>query len=315
MDLVVFNNYVNSVMTEKMAQDVEKFNENSKDVIRLIADPQKGDFSYTSSFSNIKNLTRRRNARSAAPINTEHLAQITDVSVKVDAGTPNISWTKQEYLRTLQNPELASIVIGEQLAKAAIGDMLNTAISSVVAALQNNSNALYVGASDPTGLVNAASLFGDRSNSIKAWVVHSGFMTGLFNYALQNNAKLFTYETVNVIVDPFGRLFIVTDAPRLIKRNASGDLEGYFAAGLVENAVTISKNNDFNSVVVPGVGRENIEYNYQAEWSYNLKMKGYSWDTENGGTSPNDTALGTGINWKKTASSIKDTAGVLLATV
>jgi len=33
---------------------------------------------------------------------------------------------------------------------------------------------------------------------------------------------------------------------------------------------------------------------------------------KNGGASPTDTAIGTGINWLKTASSIKDTAGVIL---
>ena len=64
--------------------------------------------------------------------------------------------------------------------------------------------------------------------------------------------------------------------------------------------------------MVDDTGKENIQRTYQAEWSYNLGLLGYSWNTAAGGSSPSDTALGTPSNWTKVATSNKDTAGVLL---
>ena len=61
-------------------------------------------------------------------------------------------------------------------------------------------------------------------------------------------------------------------------------------------------------------GSENIKRTYQAEWSYNCGILGYAWDETAGGKSPTDTAIGTSTNWKKIATSNKDTAGVLLAS-
>ena len=76
----------------------------------------------------------------------------------------------------------------------------------------------------------------------------------------------------------------------------------------------VEPNNDFDAVTVDTTGKENIQTTYQAEWSYNLGLRGYAWKTESGGAAPNDTALGTGTNWEKVVTSNKDTAGVLLKT-
>lgn len=71
-------------------------------------------------------------------------------------------------------------------------------------------------------------------------------------------------------------------------------------------------NNDFDAVLNRTTGKENLGSVYQAEWSYNLGVLGYTWKTGTGGASPNDTAIGTAANWERTATSVKDTAGVLV---
>ncbi|MEN2939324.1 hypothetical protein DIBJMFBN_02897 [Mannheimia haemolytica] len=78
--------------------------------------------------------------------------------------------------------------------------------------------------------------------------------------------------------------------------------------------MVVSGNNDFDSVLVPKTGGENLSAVYQAEWTYNLGILGYKWDMTAGGKSPNDTALGTPTNWDKSVTSNKDTAGVLVKT-
>jgi hypothetical protein len=49
----------------------------------------------------------------------------------------------------------------------------------------------------------------------------------------------------------------------------------------------------------------------QVDYSFGLALKGYSWDSVNGGKSPTDAELATGTNWDKVATDIKHTAGVI----
>ena len=132
----------------------------------------------------------------------------------------------------------------------------------------------------------------------------------MYDNALTNAERLFTYDNVSVMRDPFGRLFVVTDSPALVDSTGAA----YNTLGLQENAVIVSGNNDFNSEMQPQLGGQNIAAVYQAEWTYNLGILGYEWDMTAGGKSPDDTKLGASANWRKTATSLKDTAGVLVKT-
>lgn len=312
-DLQVFNKQTQAALTETVEQDIAKFNEASGGTIILQNAPAEGDFDIRSSFKAISGLVRRRNAYGTGTVDSKRLQQMLNVAVKVAAGTPPIDYEPQQYTWILKNPELAAITIGEQLAKARLADMLNTAVLAGCTAIGGNSKlVLDVKTEAPTfrTLNKGAALFGDRSSSIKGWALHSTTMHGLFDNALTNNEKLFNYDNINVIRDPFGRLFIVTDSPALIDSANSA----YNTLGLVENAIVVSGNNDFNSVLVPKTGGENISATYQAEWTYNVGVHGYAWDMQAGGKSPNDTALGTATNWDKSATFDKDTAGVLIKT-
>ena len=127
-DLQVFNKQTYLAMTEYMAQAVDKFNEASQGAIQLISKPFSGDFDIEASFKAIDGLVRRRNAYGSGTVAAKRLQQMLDVAVKVAAGTPPIRYEKQQYLWIMQNPELAALTIGEQLAKAKIADMLNAGI-------------------------------------------------------------------------------------------------------------------------------------------------------------------------------------------
>ncbi len=311
-DLEIFNTQTQIAMTEYIDQDVEKFNEASQGTIVLINNPTAGDFDIRASFKQISGLVRRRNAKGTGTVAAKRLEQLLNVAVKVAAGTPPIEYEKQQYLWIQQNPELAAAMIGEQLGKARIADMLNASTLSASAAIGGNAAAVEGdGTQDISfvGLNNGGAKFGDRSASIRAWVMHSGFATKLVNAALSNSSNLFTYDNVNVVRDPLGRVFVITDSPSLM---VPGATPTYKALGLVEDAIVVSDNADFNAVMIPGTGNENIKYTYQAEWTYNVGLKGYKWDMSAGGSSPTDAAIGTGTNWVQTATSIKDTAGVMV---
>ena len=314
-DLAVFNKQTYTAMTETVAQQVDLFNAASGGTITLAPADNQGDFSIEASFKAISGLVRRRDAYGTGDVNSKALEMLSNASVKVAAGTPPVAFQPQQYTWIKQNPALAALKIGEQLAKAQMQDMVNTAVRGAVAACTGNAGVKYDGTAAVasfTALNTTAAKFGDRMMDIKAWIVHSKVMTDLYANALTNAQQLFTYENINIVRDPFGRLFIVTDAAPLFIDAAT---DNYITLGLVSGGVAVQTNADFNAVMVDTVGKENIITTYQAEWTYNVGVKGYTWDAANGGKSPNDTALGTATNWDKTASDDKDTAGVMLTSL
>lgn len=308
-DLQVFNKQTYTVMTETIDQHIDAFNQASAGAIQLINRPFEGDFDIRTQFQQIAGLVRRRNAYGSGAVTATALKQMLEVAVKVAAGTPPVEYEKQQYLWTQQNPELAALVLGEQLAKGRLADMLNAGILAAVGAIKGNSDVVTDLSTEKAsfkGLNRGAGKFGDRSSAIRAWVTHSGVMTALFDNALTNGENLFSYDSVNVIRDPFGRLFVVTDSPALEVT------DGVFSAlGLVENGLVITGHDDFNAELVAKTGDENLQYIYQAEWSFGVGINGYAWDTTKG-KSPTDAQLSTSANWKRTATSNKDTAGVLV---
>lgn len=310
-DLEKFNKQTWLIATETVAQEVDKFNANSNGVLQLIPKPFEGDFDVEASFRLLGGLVRRRDVDNGQnKISSTRLSQHKNVAVKIAAGTPEILWENAQYAWVKQNPQTASVVIGEQLAKAMLADMLNAGIKAGVAAIKSGTKAVLDGTAKPLDfatLTKGASLFGDRSSSIAAWVMHSGALSQLHLNALANSERLFTYDNVNVLRDPFGRVIIVTDSPDLVH-----ETDKYNTLGLTQGGIIVSTQNDFNSVIVPKTGQENITNAYQAEWSYGASVKGFSWKTTIGGNNPNSTALATPTNWEQIATSIKDTAGVLI---
>lgn len=314
-DLAVYSEYAYTSMTEVLRQQVEKFNAASNGAITLRAAANQGDYNDKVFFQKISNLVRRRNPYGSGAVAAKSMVHLVDTMVKIAAGTPPVRLDPGQYRWIQQNPEVAGAALGQQLAVATMADMLNTAIMSCNAALSGVAAVNYDATSDtpdtlnPVALNNAAAKFGDRSSDITCWVTHSVPMHNFYGNALTNTAQLFKYDTVNVMADPFGRLFIVSDITTLF---TAGTPNVAYVLGLVPGGVIVEQNNDFDFNVEKSNGDENIISTYQAEWSYNLGIKGFAWDKTNGGHAPDDTALAVNTNWDKIVSDNKDLAGVRL---
>lgn len=322
-ELIKWNRQVYTATTEVVNQKVQLFNENSNGALILApSNANMGDFALEASFKLISGLVRRRDVNNGTdPVTPARLQQLKAASVKVAAGTPPIVFEPAQYRWILQDPETAAVVIGEQLAAAMVQDEVNVAIRGLVASLSGNAEVVNdittASTKTPTlsTMASTAAKFGDRSASIVAWVMHSKTMNDIWQNALANGEKLFEFGNVAIQRDQFGRLFIMTDSPALYVPATSGDSAtpaSYYTLGLVQQAALVEPNNDFDAVMVNDTGKQNIQRTYQAEWSYNLGILGYTWDTAAGGSSPTDAALGTSANWQKVVTSNKDTAGVLL---
>jgi len=316
-DLAVFSEYAYDAMSETIAQQIDLFNAASRNTIVLAAAAHQGDYSERAFYAKISGLVRRRDAYGSGAVASKKLAHLVDTMVKVASGTPPVELDPGQFKWIQQNPEVAGASMGQQLAKDMLADMLNVGITSCYSALSGVAAVIYDATGQtpdtltPLHLNKGAQKFGDRSSDIAAWIVHSTPMHDFYSNGLTNAAQLFTYGTVNVISDPFGRVFVVTDSSGLI---TAGSPAVYHNLGLVSEAIRIDQNGDFTDNYETKNGDENIQRTYQAEWSYQLGIKGFAWDKTNGGKSPNDAALATATNWDKYATSIKDIAGVVVET-
>lgn len=324
-DLAVYSEYAYLAMSEVLDQQINLFNGASNGTITLAPAAHQGDYSEQAFFAKITGGTvRRRDAYGSGAVAAKNLSHLIDRSVKVAAGTPPIQLDPGQFRWIQQNPQVAGAALGQQLAVDSLADMLNTALGASVAAISqtaavvNDISAAAAGSNKASfvALTNTAAKFGDRSSAIAAWIMHSTPMNDLSIAALTNAERLFVYGNVNILRDPFGRVFVITDAPSLQWSSTTGDpavtTNGFYTLGLQSGAVYVGQNNDFDANEETRNGDENILRTYQAEWSYNLGVFGYAWDKANGGKSPTDAALFTSSNWDKYATSIKDTAGVIL---
>jgi hypothetical protein len=315
-DLAVFSEYAYTSMTELVAQEVQKFNAASQGTITLEAAQNQGDFSDRTMWKKVSGLVRRRDAYGSGSLTAKTLQTLTDTMVKIAAGSALMKFEPQQFTWIQRNPEEAGVIIGAQLAEDMVADMLNTAILGGYAAMVQNSGILYNATSDTpdtltnAAMVKAAAKLGDRSQDIRAWVTHSLPYHNLTTTNVANGQNLFTYGTVAINADIMGRPFIITDSTALIDAAATPDT--YHLLGLVQGAITVQQNNDFFANEQTNNGNENIERTYQAEWTYNLGIKGYAWDKTNGGKSPTDAEIATSTNWDKYATSDKDGPGVIL---
>ena len=309
----VFNQYIMPATIETLAQMVEKFNANSNGAIRLTTEGFDGDFYQESFFAAVHSAQRRvdRYAAQGTPSATD-LTQNTTNAVKVAGGFGPIRFEPSQ-LTWLQKPTAEGIeVASRNFAEALLADQLNTAVACLVAAIANQGADTTVDVSatgEATyGTMNSAhALFGDASSSIVANVMNGAQFHKLIGQNLTNGAQLFVAGNVQV-VDILGRPVIVTDAPALF---ATGTPNVNKILGLADGAAIVFDGGDVYSNIDTTNGKTRIETTMQVDYSFGVKLKGYSWDIVNGGKSPTDAELATGTNWDKVVTSIKNTAGVL----
>ena len=316
-DLAVYSEYAYSSMTEVLRQRIDLFNAATGGAITLRSAAHQGDFSDVAFFAKISGLVRRRNSYGSGSVAEKKLAHLVDTMVKVAAGTPPVRLDPGQFKWIQQNPEVAGAALGQQLAVDTMADMLNTGLGATYAALSAQSAVVH----DATGLTapedtmsflnlnKGQAKFGDQASMISAWVMHSKPMFDLYGKNLTNAERLFNYGNINVMRDPFGKLLVMTDSQNLV---ITGTPNNYAVLGLVPGAVIIDQNNDYTANEEAKNGDENIIRTFQAEWSYNVGVRGFAWDKTNGGKSPNDAALLTATNWDKYATSHKDLAGVVV---
>lgn len=296
-----------------LAYNVNLFNQNTRGGLMLSAGPDiQGDFEKMSFFKELSNLVKDRDITADTDLSVVRFEMDNIAKIKYAKGTPQVEFVPHQWDWILKSPEEGMAMLGEQLAEQTLADNLATAVNALVAANTNVGATLtYDGtAGTPTlaGLTTAAQLRGDRSSEISCWVMHSKSFNDLQQAGLLNAQNLFTYGTVNFMQDQTGRPFIVSDLPGLVYTSTGTK---YHILGLTAGAVKIEAGQEFRSLFQETGGKENIKTAWQAQWTNNIELKGFGWNTTAVPRNPTTAQLGTGTNWVKKVTSVKDCGAVL----
>jgi hypothetical protein len=311
-NMKVFNAQLQTATIETLAQMVDKFNGASAGAIVLTTQGFEGDYRFENFFASLHAAQRRvdRYASNGAASAT-NLSQLQEIGVKVAGGFGPIAWEPAQLAWVQMNPAAAIEAISRNMAEAIMKDQLNTAIAALVGAIEAQGSAtVYDSGTGPLSyndLNNAHAKFGDSSGLIVANVMDGVAYHNLIDANLTNTPQLFQANGVTV-VEILGKRIVVTDAPALRETGTGADQK---ALGLVAGAATVYDGSSLITNIETTNGKERIETTMQADYDFGVALKGYQWDTANGGKSPSSAEIATGSNWDKVATSIKHTAGVL----
>lgn len=322
-DLTVLNAWIRNYSIERISYNVNLFNAATQGCLVLGSEVHPGDYFDILGFKYFNGIVRQRNPYGTGTLSNKALTNINQTLVKVAAGTFPLDLTPSQWAWIDQDPDKIVQVIGDAIAEQTMEQMITNAINAVASAIVNvgasltYSNGGTFAAPKPLSFIDlaqGAQLFGDRSGTMKVWLAHSIPANSLLINALTNAERLFQWNTVNVVRDAVGRVIVISDTPalKLQAGNGTSTPDIYGTLGLTDAAVSVMQQNDFTGNFDTRNGSENILRTYQAEWSYMMSVKGYSWDKVNGGHAPTASALSTGSNWDMYVTSIKDTAGVLV---
>lgn len=298
---------------ETVVQNTTAFNEASQGAIRLMPTRVKGDFERESFMKEVAGLIARRDPLSVAAVTDTKPTQGEFVGPKVNKRIGPIADTLDAWKKIAEDPKLFSFYVGKMVADQKLQNMVNTAIASVEAALQGQATLTTTVAATIThgAIVDAMAKMGDQAGNIVAFVMHSKPYFDLVKVAISD--KIFGVANVAIYegtVATFGKPTIVIDAPALVD---AGTPNTYNLLGLVPGAVEVKESESEDIEFQKITGFENLLWRLQGEYAYNLRVKGFKYDTAQG-ANPTDTILGTAASWVKEATQDKALAGVRLVT-
>lgn len=320
-DLKIYDPRVQGGFHEGIYQAIDAFNASSQGAIRFKSDRKPGDFDYTAFWQDVSGLITRRDMTSIAAATALKATQGEMVNVKVNRKIGPVDVARGSLVKAgfSINDDGAQFALGQTVAAKVMQDRLNTGLLALVAALTNQAAVTYDGSADTTPTMSSDKLpkglrkFGDASDDIVMWVMHSEAWFDLFEDQLGSTVtgigNVLLYEARPGTLN---RPTLVLDSPSLINTTPTPD--EYTTLGLTSGAIEIEDTEGEYIVQDVITGLEQIVHRMQGEYATNYGIKGFAYDVANGGANPTDATIGTGSNWDPVVASHKGYSGCAIIT-
>jgi hypothetical protein len=321
-DFVIINDELHTGITEVLEQRAFAMNAASQNTIRMVTQSLLGDFEKTTFFDTIENLVQERDPTDMTPVSATSIEQKEHVNPKVNRRIGPNKNTLDKFKKIGATPALRSFIIGQQAGKAVALNYLNTGLTALATAITSVS-ALTIDVTASSlddkrvsrvQLNRARALLGDAGAAIRAWVMPGAPYWSLVEEALSSNLT----GLADVVVyggapGTLGLPVYVTDSPALVDLDPAGDESepaAYTILGLTEGALTLTQSEETDSHSEIMTGLPNLVVQWQAEYAFNIKVKGFSFNPAL--PSPTDANLGNDENWTYVMTDIKSGPGVAL---
>ncbi len=302
-DMIIYNDLAQTAYLERLQDVLDVFNVSSGGALILRNELIEGDLRKRA-FYKIGGTLAHRNVNSDAAVAGIKIGADEAVGVKTPWKYGPYETTEEAFKRRARSPEEFSMLVGQDMADAALDYYIQTAFAALGAAIGANSNMVATGSfavDHKKVLTKGMRKFGDRFNRIALFAMDSATYFDLVDDAIDQKI----YEEAGVVI--YGGSPGTMGKPVLVSDKVTE--ERIF--GLQVGAVSVTESQAPGVRSYPVNTQENLAIGYRAEGAFNVDIMGYSWK-DTAGVNPNLSALGTGANWRKHATSDKATAGVLI---
>lgn len=286
----------------------------------------RGDYDYRSFVKKISGLVSRRDATSTAAATDLAVTLDEQISVKVNRKIGPVAQTLDAWRKAAipfgaadQGDDGAaafSRYLGAMVAKDVAVDMVDTSLIAAWKAIEQVATNVHTVAANGTmttaALVSGLSKLGDAANRITGFVMHSKVYYDLVQAQIAANTLQVSGGVIATGTPvTLNRPVYVTDSASLL---VTGTPNLYRTLCLTEDGIVIENSESQEMAFTLVTGLENLVHRMQGEFAYNVALKGFKWDTANGGANPNSTAISTATNWDQVATSYKDLPGVSIVS-
>ncbi len=322
-DVKIYQPQFQGAFIETLQQNIAAFNELSGGALVMRERRLKGQYEYEAFFDEVSAITRRDpSTGSSSTLTPVKLTQDDLISVKLHRVNGPYEWNVSAAFLAGFDPARFSLAVGEQAAIAVPREQLNNVLAALEAKL-DAVTALEHDATDGTiqtaDLADGLNKFGDAAGRIVLWIMHSKVYNDLLKDQLAATATVlgtdpFGNTIFQGVPATLGRRVLVTDSTSLLSETdvSTGDPR-YSTLGLVAGAAKLELTElPFAVAEGPRTGSQNLYITFQAEYGYNMGLKGCQWDVANGGSNPTDTNVATATNWDSVVADNKLLPGVII---
>jgi len=315
-NFVINNDLFDTIFVEQINQNVNAFNGASNNSIRFITALREGDYAKTRFFDRLTGGVARRDTTSVSAATDTALTMDEVITVKCSRAFGPYAQTLDAFEKAQISSDQMTSNLAVMFADEFLKDALNTGLTAAVAAIGTDANLVYdysgTGNLAHAALITGRGKMGDAYGRVRAWVMHSkpfhDLVGAQLSVASGNVADFAIYEGMT---GTLGLPVVVTDSASLV---IDATTDNYYTLGLVEGAVDIVESENRRMVSDLVTGLDNLVLRVQGEHAYNVGVKGFKWDTANGGANPTAATIGTGSNWDAVVADKKDKAGVRIQT-
>ena len=331
-DVKVYDEQFQGGFIETIMDNVDAFNAASRGALVLDTEDILGHYEKEAFWDErVSGQTGivRRDTTSTSTVSAIKLTQDEFIGVKLNRRNGPYETTLDTFRKAIaagMSAEQAgrefSRIIGVQTALALPEEMLTRALAAIEAKLDATS-ALEHDATDGTlatsDLISGLKKFGDAAGQIVLWVMHSSQFYDLLANQVASSESVYASDVFGAQIYAgmpvtLNRPVLVTDNASLLESaGVSTGVDAYSCLGLTARAAVLALSEPPAAVLEgPLTGYQNLTWRWQAEYAYNLKLRGCQWDTANGGANPTNAAVATGTNWDSVAADNKSLPGIII---